>query len=109
MTLLLTKISNTATAIKQNQQLHNIYIHKSYVLNTFGIIINGDSAIALYGFTSTSQTSNGDIGGINDKEPGVLDKTWAELGIIINGTLNNITSGEILKLKLILGVKYFFA
>jgi hypothetical protein len=69
---------------------------KAYVLNTFGIAINGDSAIALYGFTSTSQTSNGDIGGINDKEPGVLDKTWAELGIIINGTLNNITSGEIL-------------
>ena len=70
---------------------------KAYVLNTFGIIINGDSAIALYGFTSTSQTSNGDIGGVNDKEPGVLDKTWAELGIIINGTLNNITSGEILR------------
>ena len=70
---------------------------KAYVLNTFGIIINGDSAIALYGFTSTSQTSNGDIGGINDKEPGVLDKSWAELGIIINGTLNNITSGEILR------------
>ncbi|WP_298363699.1 T9SS type A sorting domain-containing protein [uncultured Lutibacter sp.] len=69
---------------------------KAYVLNTFGIVINGDSAIALYGFTSTSQTSNGDIGGINDKEPGVLDKTWEELGIIINGTLNNITSGEIL-------------
>lgn len=69
---------------------------KAYALNTFGLAINGDSGIALYGFTSTSQTSNGDIGGINDKEPGVLDKTWVELGIIINGTLNNVTSGEIL-------------
>ncbi|MDH3381657.1 MAG: hypothetical protein OEL54_03060, partial [Flavobacteriaceae bacterium] len=72
---------------------------KDYALNTFGLVINGDSAIAIYGFTSTSQTSNGDIGGINDKEPGVLDKTWEELGVVINGTLNNIAAGEILTPK----------
>ena len=69
---------------------------KTYVFNNFGLTITGNSAIALYGFTSTSQTSNGDIAGINDKEPGVLDKSWEELGVIINGTLSNITSGEIL-------------
>lgn len=69
---------------------------KDYAFNTFGLVIDGNSSIAIYGFTSTSQTSNGDIGGINDKEPGVLDKTWAELGVIINGTLNNIAAGEIL-------------
>ncbi|MFC5682491.1 T9SS type A sorting domain-containing protein [Flavobacterium sp. MAHUQ-51] len=69
---------------------------KAYVLANFGVQITGDSAIALYGFTSTSQTSNGDIAGVNDTEPGVLDKTWEELGVIINGTLNNIASGEIL-------------
>lgn len=69
---------------------------KSYVLANFGLNITGESAVALYGFTSTSQTSNGDIAGVNDNEPGVLDKTWEELGVIINGTLDNIASGEIL-------------
>jgi hypothetical protein len=69
---------------------------KAYVLNNFGLTITGNSAIALYGFTSTSQTSNGDVAGVNDKEPGVLDKTWVQLGIVINGTLDNIASGEIL-------------
>lgn len=69
---------------------------KAYVLNNFGLTISGNSAIALYGFTSTSQTSNGDVAGVNDKEPGVLDKTWVQLGVVINGTLDNIASGEIL-------------
>lgn len=69
---------------------------KNYAFNNFGLAIDGDAAIALYGFTSTSQTSNGDVAGVNDKEPGVLDKTWVELGVVINGTLNNIVSGEIL-------------
>lgn len=69
---------------------------KTYVFNNFGLNITGDSAVALYGFTSTSQTANGDVAGVNDKEPGVLDKSWEELGVIINGTLNNIASGEIL-------------
>lgn len=69
---------------------------KAYVLNNFGLTITGNSAIALYGFTSTSQTSNGDVAGVNDKLPGVLDKSWEELGVIINGTLDNIASGEIL-------------
>ena len=69
---------------------------KAYVLNNFGLTITGNSTIALYGFTSTSQTSNGDVAGVNDKEPGVLDKTWVQLGVVINGTLDNIASGEIL-------------
>lgn len=69
---------------------------KAYVLANFEINITGESAIALYGFTSTSQTSNGDIAGVNDTEPGVLNKTWEELGVVINGTLDNITSGQIL-------------
>ena len=69
---------------------------KAFVLSNFGLTISGESAIALYGFTSTSQTSNGDVAGVNDKEPGVLDKSWEELGVIINGTLKNIASGEIL-------------
>jgi hypothetical protein len=35
---------------------------KSYVLSNFGKSITGDSVISLYGFTSTSQTANGDMG-----------------------------------------------
>ena len=70
-------------------------ILKAYVLDNFNLSISGDSAIALFGFTSTSQTSNGDVLGVDDTIPGILDKTWVELGIVINGSLNNITSGEI--------------
>jgi hypothetical protein len=68
---------------------------KSYVLDNFGISITGDSLIAMFGFTSTSQTSNGDVLGVNDSVSGELDKTWEELGVIINGSLNNIASGKI--------------
>ena len=68
---------------------------KSYVLDNFGLSINGDSIIALYGFTSTSQTSNGDVLGVDDSISGELDKTWEELGVVFNGSLNNITSGSI--------------
>lgn len=68
---------------------------KAYVADNFNLSISGDSIIALYGFTSTSQTSNGDVIGVDDSIPGILDKTWVELGVIINGTLNNITSGVI--------------
>jgi len=49
---------------------------KAYVLDNFNLSITGDSIIALYGFTSTSQTSNGDVLGVDDSIPGELDKTW---------------------------------
>ena len=68
---------------------------KAYVLNNFGLSIDGDSIIALYGFTSTSQISNGDVLGVDDRIQGELDRTWVDLGVVINGTLNNITSGNI--------------
>ena len=71
-------------------------ILKLYVLNNFGLTITGDSILALYGFTSTSQTANGDVMGVNDAIAGELDKSWEELGVIINGTLNRLASGEIL-------------
>ena len=74
-------------------------ILRSYVQNNFGLNINGDSVIALFAFTSTSQTSNGDVGGVNDNIPSELDKTWAELGVIIQGSLNNIVSGVIVTPK----------
>ncbi|TWO32713.1 T9SS type A sorting domain-containing protein [Seonamhaeicola sediminis] len=74
-------------------------ILKAFVLNNFGLNINGNSIIALYAFTSTSQTSNGDVGGVNDSVSGELDKTWEELGVIIQGSLNNIASGVIVTPK----------
>ena len=68
---------------------------KAYVLDNLSLAINGDSIIALYGFTSTSQTSNGDVMGVDDTISGILDLTWVELGVVIYGTLNNITSGNV--------------
>ncbi len=70
-------------------------ILKAYVLDNFNLSISGDSAVALHSFTSTSQTSNGDVMGVDDTISGILDLTWVELGLVINGTLNNITSGAI--------------
>ena len=68
---------------------------KSFASDALGLSITGDSSIALYTFTSTSQTANGDIGGINDNTAD-LTKTWEELGLVINGSLNDITSNAIL-------------
>ena len=68
---------------------------KSFVSDALSASIDGDSMFAIYTFTSTSQTANGDIGGINDKTAD-LTKTWEELGIIINGSLNEISTNAIL-------------
>src|SRR6056300_351607 len=74
-------------------------ILKTFVQNNFGLSVNGNVIIALYAFTSTSQTSNGDVAGVNDSIAGELDKTWEELGVIIQGSLNNIASGVIVTPK----------
>ena len=68
---------------------------KSFASDVFGLSITGDSTLALYTFTSTSQTANGDIGGINDQTADKT-KTWEELGVVINGSLNNISTNAIL-------------
>lgn len=68
---------------------------KSFVSDALGASIDGDSMFAIYTFTSTSQTANGDIGGINDKTAD-LTKTWEELGIVIKGSLNEVTTNAIL-------------
>jgi hypothetical protein len=41
---------------------------KSFVSDALSSSIDGDSMFAIYTFTSTSQTANGDIGGINDQD-----------------------------------------
>jgi gliding motility-associated-like protein len=58
--------------------------------------ITGDSTLTLYAFTSTSQTANGDIAGIHDKNED-LSKSWKELGVIVTGSLNEVSNNEILK------------
>ena len=67
---------------------------QSFATDVFGFSISGDTTIALYTFTSTSQTANGDIGGVDDNNDD-LSLTWGDLGVIINGSLNNISSGII--------------
>jgi len=68
---------------------------KSFATDALGLSISGDSTLALYTFTSTSQTANGDIGGVNDNTDD-LTKTWEELGVIINGSLNDVSTNAIL-------------
>ena len=68
---------------------------KSFASDALGLSISGDSTLALYTFTSTSQTANGDIGGVNDKTDD-LTKSWEELGVIINGSLNDVSTNAIL-------------
>ena len=68
---------------------------KSFVSDALSTSIDGDSMFAIYTFTSTSQTANGDIGGINDGTAD-LTKTWEELGIVIKGSLNEVTTNAIL-------------
>jgi len=68
---------------------------KSFVSDALSSSIDGDSMFAIYTFTSTGQTANGDIGGIDDRTAD-LTKTWEELGIVIKGSLNEITTNAIL-------------
>jgi hypothetical protein len=68
---------------------------KSFASDALGLSISGDSTLALYTFTSTSQTANGDIGGVNDNTDD-LTKSWEELGVIINGSLNDISTNALL-------------
>ncbi|MFT4762259.1 MAG: hypothetical protein ACI9LN_004243, partial [Saprospiraceae bacterium] len=67
---------------------------QSFASDALGKTVTGDSTLALYTFTSTSQTTNGDIGGVDDNNDD-LTLTWDQLGVIINGSLNNISSGII--------------
>ncbi len=53
--------------------------------------VSGNTAVVIYGFTSTSQTANGDIAGINDKTAS-LTSTWSALGLAQTTTPNNFTT-----------------
>ena len=54
--------------------------------------VDADTSLALFGFTSTSQTANGDVAGVDDRTAN-LDDSWLELGVVINTSLNGAASG----------------
>ncbi len=63
---------------------------RSFTTDALGTPKNGDEVYGLVAFTSTSQTANGDIGGINDKTAD-LSKSWAQLGVILTASLDDVT------------------
>ena len=65
----------------------------TFTLNALGSQKSGSDVNGIVYFTSTSQTANGDIGGINDKTAN-LNSTWSQLGIILTSSLNSSTSSE---------------
>jgi len=64
---------------------------KSWTTDYLGTELTGGDVSGLVAFTSTSQTANGDIGGINDKTAD-LSLTWRELGNFIESNLDEVTS-----------------
>jgi autotransporter-associated beta strand protein len=66
----------------------------AFTLNALGSQKTGTDVNGIVYFTSTSQTANGDIGGINDKTAN-LTQTWSQLGIILTSSLNSATSAEL--------------
>ncbi|KAI9550166.1 hypothetical protein GHT06_003538 [Daphnia sinensis] len=68
---------------------------KSFTLDALGVAKSGSDVNGLVAFTSTSQTANGDIGGVNDKTAD-LSKSWAELGVILLSSLDDVTVPEVL-------------
>ncbi len=68
---------------------------KDFVNAAWGLTVDGDSAVTLFAFTSTSQTANGDIAGINDKTDD-LTKTWEQLGVTVTGSLNQISTNALI-------------
>jgi len=64
---------------------------KSWTTDYLGTELTGGDVSGLVAFTSTSQTANGDIGGINDKTAD-MSLTWRELGNFIESNLDEVTS-----------------
>jgi uncharacterized protein (DUF2141 family) len=65
----------------------------SFTQGAFSQTYKGTDVSGIAYFTSTSQTANGDVGGVNDKTAD-LSKTWAELGILLESSLDATTSDD---------------
>ena len=63
----------------------------NYIQSTF----SGSDATGIVYFTSTSQTANGDVGGVND-DTADLTKTWVQLGNYVTTSFNTSTNGTTL-------------
>jgi len=64
---------------------------KLWTKDYLGNELTGAQVNGLVAFTSTSQTANGDIGGINDKTAD-LSLTWQQLGNFIESNLEDVTT-----------------
>lgn len=64
---------------------------QAFASNAFGVSVDGSSIKVLYGFTATSQTANGDIGGINDQTAD-LTASWPSLGSRIGDYLDTVST-----------------
>ena len=64
---------------------------KSWTTDYLGAELGGADVDGLVAFTSTSQTSNGDIGGIDDRTAD-LTLSWRELGNFIESSLDEVTT-----------------
>lgn len=64
---------------------------QDFAWNALGETIDGSSINLLYTFTSTSQTANGDIGGVDD---GTADLTasWSSLGVVVDQSLDTVST-----------------
>lgn len=64
---------------------------QAFASNALGVSVDGSSIKVLYGFTATSQTANGDIGGINDQTAD-LTASWPSLGSRIGEYLDTVST-----------------
>ena len=64
---------------------------KSWTTDYLGTELGGADVDGLVAFTSTSQTANGDIGGIDDRTAD-LTLSWRELGNFIESSLDEVTT-----------------
>ena len=70
---------------------------KAFAKNAIGFDnLSVDDVVSAVLFTSTGQTANGDIAGVNDSISADLAKTWAELGIFTTGSLDDLVTGELI-------------
>jgi len=67
---------------------------QSFTNDALGTARSGSNVNGIVYFTSTSQTANGDIAGIDDRTAD-LSKTWAELGIVLESSFGAMTSDEV--------------
>ncbi|MFM2058345.1 MAG: hypothetical protein RLY71_2730, partial [Pseudomonadota bacterium] len=90
-------VGSASTDLDSNSQTDS-WITFGFTLNSLKSFtpssgISGSTGMVLYAFTSTSQTANGDIAGVNDQTAN-LNQTWQQLGLGISTSLDTITTTD---------------